>query len=342
MKENFQERWTMRVRRTGIGTGLWLLLCTLGASAQSISGPSLGFLSNEKGSTIWPVLGILGAAVPGQPLTLPEDITGATISPQHDYALAIASVTGQPVLVRLETTPPAISPISGGRTHPDLIAISPTGTAAALYQKESELLQIVSGMPADPRIVQEFNTSGLGDIVRAVAVSDDANLALVNTGNENPALWLLNANGSVSQITAAQPSHMTFMARRSDAIVADDATQEVFLLQGLDGNPVRSPGVVLRESGRPFSAVGGSADGRLIFVAQQESADVTVVHLESRATTTVSCYCTPTTFAPLKGISAFRLNALSNGPITVLDASSSSPRTLIIPIDPTLAGYGEQ
>ena len=328
---------------TWIGTGLLLLLCTVCASAQSISGPSLGFLPDEKGSTIWPVLGILGAAVPGEPLPLPEGITSAAISPQHDYALAIATSTGQPVLVRLDTTPPAVGPISGGRSNPELIAISPTGTAAALYQKESQLLQIVSGLPAEPRIVHEFNTSSLGSNARAVAVSDNANLVLVNAGDENRTLWLLNTNGAISQIPAAQPSHMTFMARRSDAVVADDATQEVFLLQGLEGNPVRSPGVVFRESGRPFSAVGASADGRLLFVAQQESADVTVVNLDSHATTTVPCYCTPTVFSPLKGISAFRLNGLPNGPITVLDASGSSPRALIIPVDPRLiGGHGVQ
>ena len=333
----------MRVPGTWIGTGLLMLLCTVCASAQSISGPSLGFVPDEKGSTIWPLLGILGAAVPGEPLPLPEGISTAAISAQHDYALAIATSTGQPVLVRLDATPPAIGPISGGRSNPELIAISPTGTAAALYQKESQSLQIVSGLPAEPRIVHEFNTSGLGSDVRAVAVSDNANLVLVNTGDENRTLWLLNTNGSVSQIPAAQPSHMVFMARRSDAVVADDATQEVFVLQGLEGNPVRAPGVVFREGGRPFSAVGASADGRLLFVTQHESADVTVVDVESHATTTVGCYCTPTVFSPLKGISAFRLNGLSNGPITVLDAAGSSPRTLIIPVDPRLiAGTREQ
>ena len=43
--------------------------------------------------------------------------------------------------------------------------------------------------------------------------------------------------------------------------------------------------------------------------------------------------CKPTGFSALKGASVFRLNGLPDVPITVLDASSANPRTLIIPID---------
>jgi hypothetical protein len=57
----------------------------------------------------------------------------------------------------------------------------------------------------------------------------------------------------------------------------------------------------------------------------------------------VSCHCKPTVFSPLKGVSLFRLNGLSNGPMMVLDASTSNPRTVIIPLDPDVfAGKGNE
>ena len=333
----------MRVARTWTGMVLLMALCTFGVAAQSISGPSLGFVSDEQGTTIWPLLGILGASVPGQPLALPESIARASISPQHDYAVAIAAASGQPVIIRLDPSNISMGPLAGVRLNPGLIAISPTGSAVALYGSESNTLQVVAGLPGEPQIAHEFNTSGLGGDVRHVAVSDDASMALVTAGGDSPTLWLLNVNGATSPVSVMQPSQVAFMARRSDAVIADNATQEVFLLQGLDGNPVRSPGIVFRESGRPFSAVNASSDGRWIFVAQEDSPDITVVNLESRATAMVSCHCRPTTIFPLKGTSVFRLNGLSNGPISVLDASSTSPRTLIIPVDPNLvAGHREQ
>jgi len=59
----------MRALRIWIATGLLLAMPAFYVAAQngsSINGPSLGFVTNDKGTTIWPLLGILGAAVPGQ------------------------------------------------------------------------------------------------------------------------------------------------------------------------------------------------------------------------------------------------------------------------------------
>ncbi len=54
----------MRFLRLGIGTGLLIALSSLSWAAQSgstINGPSLGYVTNENGTAIWPLLGILGA-----------------------------------------------------------------------------------------------------------------------------------------------------------------------------------------------------------------------------------------------------------------------------------------
>jgi hypothetical protein len=336
----------MRALRKWIGTGLLIALPAIYAAAQSgssIYGPSLGFISDDRGTTIWPLLGILGAAVPGQPLPLPESITNAAISPQQDYALAISTSTGQPVIIRLDTSGFTSIPIAGGRPNPGVIAISPVGKGAALYEKNSGFLQFVSGLPGAPRIVYELDISSLNGDVQKIAVSDDAGLALVLVGNESRSLWAIQRNGSMSPLSATRPSQIAFIANRSDALVADDATQEVFLLQSLDQAPARTPGIVLRDVERQFSAIAASANGQSIYVAQHGSQDIFIVDLQTREAVAVPCHCGPTVFSPLKGNSVFRLNGLSNGPITVLDASSSSPRTLFIPIDPNvLAGHTER
>jgi hypothetical protein len=232
--------------------------------------------------------------------------------------------------------------IAGGRSNPGLIAISPTGVSAALYEKQSGMLQVFSGLPGAPRLAFEFETAALRGEVRNIAVSDDAKLALVNVGNETRTLWIVNGTTSALPVSANEPSQMTFLANRPDALIADDAAQEVFVIEHLDQSPVRLPGIVLRNDGRRFSAVGASLDGRLIFVGQEVSEQITVTDLITRTTAVVSCHCNPTGFFPLKGTSVFRLNGLPNRPISVLDASSLTPRTLIIPIDPdALARKGD-
>jgi len=345
-RRRFQGRQTMRALRIWIGTGLLVALPAAYLIAQngsSINGPSLGFVSDDKGTTIWPLLGILGAAVPGQPVALPESITDAAISPQHDYALALSTSTGQPVIIRLDTPGATSAPIVGARSNPAFIALSPRGAAAAMFEKTSRVLQLVSGLPGAPQVIYEADTSTLDGDVQDIAVSDDAQIALILVGNESRALWTIRANGSMSSVSATRPSHIAFIANRSDAVIADDATQEVFVLRNLDQTPVRTPGIVLRQGDRGFSAVAASRDGRWLYVARQDSEEISIVDLHTEETIVVACPCRPTTFSPLKGSSVFRLNGLSNGPITVLDASSSSPRTLFIPIDPTvLAGNAER
>ena len=329
----------MRTLRIWIGTGLLIALPALYSTAQNgstINGPSLGFVSDDKGTTIWPLLGILGAAVPGPPLALPESVTNAAISPQQDYLLAISTATGQPVIIRLDVRDLTSVPLVGGRSNPGVIAISPTGTGAALYEKSSRVLQFVSGLPAAPQITYELDTSSLDGDVQDIVVSDDASVALVLVGNESRTLWTIRGNGSMSPVSAVRPSRLAFLAHRSDAVIADDATQEVFLLQNLDQAPVRMPGMVLRDGDRQFSAITASKDGRSLYVALQGSEDISIVDLQSREITVLSCSCKPTVFSPLRGNSVFRLNGLSSGPISVLDASSSSPRTLFIPVDPNV------
>jgi len=337
----------MRALRIWIGMSLIIALPVFDLVAQngsSLNGPSLGFVSDDKGTKIWPLLGILGAAIPGQPLALPESITNAAISPEQDYALAISTLTGQPVIVRLDSPNLTSTPLPGGRPNPVLIAMSPTGAGVALYEKSSRVLQLISGLPATPQIVSELDTSSLDGDVQEIAVSDDAKIALMLVGNESRTIWTIQGSGAMSTVSAIRPAHIAFIAHRTDALIADDATQEVFLLRDLDQVPVRTPGAVLwRGADRQFSAIAASRDGRSLYIAQHGSDEIFIVDLQTQETTALHCQCKPTTLSPLKGPSVFRLNGLSNGPISVLDASSPSPRTLFIPLDPSvLAGNTER
>ena len=332
----------MRALTVCIGTGsLVAILCVCGAAqtAPAINGPSLGFVADKEGATIWPLLGILGASVPGPPLVLPQDIRDAVISPRHDYALAIAGTNAEVVLVDLTAANPTINPVPGARPQANLISLSPTGAAAALFEKQTGRLQLVSGLPSAPQVVREFDASILSGEVLGIAVSDDARLALVNAihiDDKTRTLWLVGRGDSAAPLSVSRPSHITFIANASSALIVEQDVQAVVLMEHLNDNPVRLPGIVMRESGHPIAAIAASRDGRSIFVAQEGSDDISVTDLQSRTTVVVACHCKPTVFSPLKGTSVFRLNGLSTGPIAVLDARPGfPPRTLIIPLDPS-------
>ena len=327
----------MRVLKQVMATGLLIALSNLVAIAQSASvgGPILGFLADEHGASIRPVLGVLGASVLGERLELPSGIIRATISPKQDYALAVQREDGQAVIVNLDIGSPTIVPLAmWALTNATLVQTSPLGTAAALYAADSKRLQIFSGLPGVPSVAFEFNASILpGDIV-GIAISDDAQLGLVSIGNsENGSLWAVNASGAWL-LNASGRSLMRFLAHRHDAVVVEDALQEVSLLQDIDGSPSRLPLFVFTERQQPFSGVAMSDDGRTTFVTQYGSENITILDLETGSSAVLACGCKPKGLFPLKDASAFRLNGLSGGPISVLDVSSQNARIVVIPPDP--------
>lgn len=340
----------MRFLRSWIPTGLLIVVAAVAASPQdpgvSIGGPILGFIQDDSGASVRPILGVSGASVLGQNLELPAGLLGITVSPKQDYAVAVQSEDGQVLIIRFNAGTAAIAPLPGSRPKPDLIETSPTGRAAALYAHDSRTLQLIGGLPDTPETTFEFDVSRFPGRLSGIAVSDDGKLALLNlVGDEGASLWVVDSAGFSWQVAAGRLSSMAFLPRRHDAVIADDATQEVFLLQNIDQGAFRFPAIVFSEDPRPFSGVVASNDGRTIFIAQHESDKITIVNLESRIATVVGCQCEPTGIHRLKGREVFRLNGLSGGPITVLDTSSDNPRISIIPtgrhVNVTLTGSQE-
>jgi hypothetical protein len=318
-----------------MATGLLIALANLVTIAQSASlgGPILGFVGDEKDASIRPVLGILGASVLGDRLELPSGIARATIAPKQDYALAVQKEDGQAVIVNLDIGSPTIVPLPSALPNATLVQTSPMGTAAALYAADSKRVQIFSGLPGAPSVAFEFDASILpGDIV-GIAVSDDAQLGIVSIGkSENNGLWAVNTSGAWL-LTASGRSVMTFLPQRHDAVVVEDALQEVSVLHDIDGSPSRLPLFMFTEEQRSFSGVAISGDGRTALVTQHGSENITILDLATGSPAVLACGCKPRGLFPLKDASAFRLNGLSGGPISVLDVSSQDARIVLIPPD---------
>jgi hypothetical protein len=137
---------------------------------------------------------------------------------------------------------------------------------------------------------------------------------------------------------------MTFLPGRHDAAIADDASQELLLLRNINEVAFRFPVFAFSGNPRPFSGVASSDDGQTILIAQLGSDDITMINLASRIVTVVACQCSPTGINRMKGPDLFRLNGLTGGPITILNASlDNHPHISIIPtgLPETLRGGRE-
>jgi hypothetical protein len=321
---------------------------TGGVNAQSPSlyGPTLGFVQDAAGTLIRPILGVPGASALGDPLALYISIRNAVISPKQDYAIAVRNEDSRTVVIDLETVPPEINSVDAIHTGADVVTVSQMGSAAAFYDRETRVIQVIGGLPHAPQLVGEY-ASQISGTLAGMALSDDGTIALARfVDPDSGGLWTLNSSGATWRVSSDSASAVAFFPNSHDAVVADNVLQSSFLLMDAGGTGTQVPLI----SGR-FSSVSISEDSRRVFLAGGDSDAIAIVDLNTRQMTSVSCGCRPTGLSPLKGTSVFRLTdfsprrglsmmrstKVSADPVTVLDASSSEPRVFVIPPGASIA-----
>jgi hypothetical protein len=303
-----------------------------GQDQSAINGPILGFIEDPNGASIQPIRGVLGASVLGQPLVLGSEIRNAVISPKQDYSLAIRTDGGEVVLIPLGSDPVRLDSLSGVHAGATRIAISPSGTAAAVFGQD-RTVQSIRRLPDTPELVFQFDVSDIPGNLQGLAVADDGTLALLNFMTpDDAALWVVSSNGSRWVLPAQRPSAATFLTNRHDVVIADDAAQEVFLLSNIDQEASRFSVASFGDGFRAFSGVAASDDGLHVFVTSRKSETVTLIDLERGLSVALPCQCQATGFRALKGTSVFRLSDLTDSPIAILDASSAEPRIIVLPV----------
>jgi hypothetical protein len=306
-------------------------IAAFGQDQSTINGPLLGFVEDPDGASIQPIQGVLGASVVGRALVLDSEIRNAVISPTQDYALAIRSASAEVVLIRLGSDPVRLDSLSGVRAGANRIAISPSGTAAAVFGQDR--VQSIRRLPDTPELVFEFDTSDIPGHLQGMAVADDGMLAVLNFMTPgDTTLWVVSANGSRWVLPAQRPSAASFLTNRHDVLIADDAAQEVFLLSNIDQEAARLSVASFGDGFYAFSGVAASEDGLHVFISRMKSDTVTLVDLEQGSSAAIPCQCQVTGFRALKGASVFRLSDLTEGPIAILDASSAGPRIVVLPV----------
>jgi DNA-binding beta-propeller fold protein YncE len=298
---------------------------------RTVNGPTLGFTPNVSGSIISPVIGIPGASLMTDHLALDTAIRAAIVSPKQDYALALRSDDAQPVAIDLTGAAPQTIVIGGARPAPALIALSPAGSAAATFDAESKTIQVITGLPQAPQIVHEFSLGADAGRATSLHISDDGSVALIKImGVDGTGLWALSASGSFSRLPIDQPSAAAFFANRNDAIVSDSASQSAFIIMDAGGAATQVPLTSAIDGMQTFSSITASDDGSRVFLADANSGNIAIVDVQTRRAAVVDCGCQPSGFYRMNGRSIFRLMDASANPISMLDASGSQPRIVLV------------
>jgi len=234
-------------------------------------------------------------------------------------------------------SPLQLMPIAGGRPNPSVIAISPTGSSAAIYDPLTRSAQVIGNLPQAAEVVREFDLSAIPGQAVAMALSDDGTILLVHFADDSVEavydrpheLWITGPSGSRLLGTRGSAA-AAFFPNRHDAVVADEAAQGVFLVTDISQSDSRFAVISVADGLESFSSLAVSGDGNEVSVADP-SGKIAIVDMQTLRPELVDCHCRPSGLYRLKGRSIFQLTQASDEPVTVLDHSSGEPRIFIIP-----------
>ena len=303
---------------------LCALLLAVSAAAQmnsnTITEPVLGLVFDAQAQTTVALLGIPAASRVGASMDAGTPLRAVSISSERAYALAVEDSTGVALLISRSGR----QALSGVRVGALQTAVSPRGTAAALYFGDSGKALILGGLPDAPQILREVTLDGPP---AALAVSDDgaALAAVVNpTGNDATVFsYALQGAGQTLLRDCRFPS-MEFVPGSATLLMATETA--VYLYQSGQGLQLLAD---QRDGIANVVGAAASGDGAQVFIAMR-SGQVAVRNLAAGTQTLLACSCEPAGMWRLRGKAVFRLNELGAGPVWLVDGGTAEPRILFV------------
>lgn len=295
------------------------LLLTVSLLAE-VEGPVLGYLVSS--GALRSILGIPGATTWGETLVDVSHLEPVAISNLHGYALGIAE-SGEIILLTSLATSPQATVLDASSDPVSQVVLSPAETAAAFYSSDGAIVAVWSGFPQTPRLLW---TGTEPDRIHAMAVSDDGAIVLGVTAEQG--LWAIASEGARYLASVGPSASITFLTGGCDAVIADDAANEIRLLRAVVAAPTLEPLAGQREGVVAPVAVAVSGDNRYIVVANSPPHGILMIRLEDRNVRKLTCPCAPAKLDRLSGTAAFRL---TDEPLHVLDGDLPQPRIISVP-----------
>ncbi|MEO7145104.1 MAG: hypothetical protein ABI165_16525, partial [Bryobacteraceae bacterium] len=295
------------------------------AADLPVSGPVLGYVLDGSIHRVRPVLGIPGAAVMGHPLDVGADVYQAVFSPGGNYVLALAGDSRAPMLI-VPNRPAAA--ITGAQAAPDQMALSPQGTAAALYFQSAATVEILTGLPGAAAVARTVDVSGVPSAPVAIAVSDDGNALVAVVGGDAPALYAFASDGTMSRVALSETvAAVAFLNRAQDVVLG--GVSDAFLLQDVLGAQTLT--ALVSDGLQSPVALAVAADNTRAFALNSNLSGVVTLDLGGGPAALADCGCTATGLAQMNGNATFRLTDYTGDPMLVFDAGVSNTRVLFVP-----------
>jgi hypothetical protein len=311
-----------------------VIAAAFAAHAQTIQPPLLGMVLDRSAARMRPVFGVPGAATLGATLDTGNDIHGAAVAAGGRYALVLSGAASNAGLLFFDgPAETALADVPGGVSQ---VALSPVGSAAALYYESEHAIRTVSGLPSAPGPALRFDLSALPAASAVWAVSDDGEYLLYAGGTSE--VFVLGGESGFRRIaTGGVPSALAFVGGSHDAIVATpDGTA---LISNASNRPELRSLSVIKVPAVPLY-IGLSQDGSQGLLIGIASGHTSVERFHSDGTSNtgadsgasaLDCHCDAISPQRTAGSSAFILSDYTGKPLPLLDAGADALRITFVP-----------
>jgi hypothetical protein len=301
-------------------------------------GLQLGYIWHSDRRSLYPILGVSGAAHYGSP-ALPSDptvVAAAGVSSASSWGLVLHK-NGS---LEEWSLPASNDGTLAARVAPDSsILFSPSGTSAALVSASTSTAVVITGLPAKTQVANVALPAGF--VPGEFAVSDSGNV-LAGTklqAAQGLQVGIFSETRGYSPVVTIQAWGGAGFApgpQGDAAVIADGATARLTYASNLSG---ASP-TIAQLSGTGFLekpvAVSVSQDGKWVYAVDSARSQIVRVRIgASAAPTSIACACTPQQLVPLTADGVYLLSGNVPGqPAWILDTRTSQARTFFVPALP--------
>ncbi len=301
-------------------------------------GLQLGYIWHPESRTLYPILGVSGAAHYGSG-TLPADptvVAAAGVSSSSSWGL----VLHKNGTLEEWSLPASNDGTLAARVAPDSsILFSPSGTSAAVVSASTSTAVVITGLPSKSQVANvalpagfvegEFNVSDSGNVLAATKLqgAQGIQVGIVSETRGYSPVVTIQAWGGAGFVPGPQGDA---------AVIADGATGRLTYATNLNG---ASPAITQLSSTALLEkpvAVSVSQDGKWAYAVDSARPQIARVSIgASAAPISIACACTPQQLVSLTPDGVYLLSRNVRGqPAWILDTRISQPRTFFVPALP--------
>jgi sugar lactone lactonase YvrE len=291
--------------------------------------PLLGYAAQQSPPELRAILGVPGAAVFSDPLSLPRRTMRLRLAPGQQYAIIERAQEDPAVLLLNGTETGGIAVIPGAVRALDSVSFSPSGRSAVLISQGLGRLQVITGLPQAPQLAKDIDLRLLPELPDNAAVSDDGGSVLFSSAG---AVYLVLPDGSATIVLSVTPTaSIAFLPASTTAAIGDPGTGSLYLFQRLAGGTVAS----LLASGLPgLGQVAASGDGKMLYVTDTQSQRIWSVNVASGAVGQFDLQVSASKLDRLRNADTFLISSEPGLPGWIFFRQGEDARTVFVPAVP--------